>query len=755
MADIEENIKALLIWLQKHPSFNKREKNVFSLFLNKLLGCEEKARPESRLHFLWHQLLPAPSLEIRRPQWLLSIVMATVLLVLFWFVHSISAWLFPLPVDISGFFNLSALRSKLFESGFIPYTILWTFLFGLIYLWQIWHTKVVPMLYSNKLLALVSHEPDQSQRQNFEALIIAENIGHVGKRLKQLYGRYGKDADLSAVTKLRDDFLEIDEENFAIAFTTITWCEVALPLLGFIGTVVGIGISMVGIGDAVQQIIGGIPLQEAAQSINVSLYGLGIAFDTTFLGLAGLFIIALLSYVFKKIMALQLANMREILTDVIAKWEQDNMVVASLETGMIPLLDLIDDDIRYSDEHSSEFRENVLAKVKHVIRTVNRFGDIKRALFYPVVEFAEIGERLAHNQQFVSDKLRHDGWRFKQLSSPLFSLGGVVTVRITSNLQNGQVIYIPDENGNLVPADADTSDRLLLFQLDGEQLIKPEEDTQKHFILLLPSTDLQKMLALSESGDLVLLTIDTKNETYKEKNIFKQMDIMDDQVLPLTVNKKELALVIRRQAQFFNVDLIEFGSENPPLTLEQLPVGIHWSIWATHAPSARLIAAGKTGEQWQLWVWLVFLQRNRSKKGKNEKPSYHLRTPKQIYLATIPKQIVALSKAEFLILDNNGDLHYWKSSRPSPIKLSHDDWQSADKIILGADGWVAVAAGGRLTIWQISRGQVYPYDSNQQGFAIDNIRLNTFRATSDGRYIHAIDDKTIYTWEFPRYFVDE
>ncbi len=58
-------------------------------------------------------------------------------------------------------------------------------------------------------------------------------------------------------------------------------------------------------------------------------------------------------------------------------------------------------------------------------------------------------------------------------------------------------------------------------------------------------------------------------------------------------------------------------------------------------------------------------------------------------------------------------------------------------------------------MWQVSRGQLYSYEFDQQGFAIDGIRVNSFRATSDGRYIHAIDDKTIYTWEFPRYFVDE
>ncbi len=128
--------------------------------------------------------------------------------------------------------------------------------------------------------------------------------------------------------------------------------------------------------------------------------------------------------------------------------------------------------------------------------------------------------------------------------------------------------------------------------------------------------------------------------------------------------------------------MIAFDSKTPPLELEQLPANIKWSIWATHAPSATLIAAGKAGEQWQLWVWLVFLQRNRSKKGKDEEPSYHLRKLKPpIYLANTPKQIVAISNTEILILDNQGDLHYWKTSRPSPIKLSHDSWQKAKRII--------------------------------------------------------------------------
>ena len=92
----------------------------------------------------WQNLITAEMIRLRRTSAGAAAFHAFVLLSVFAFVNKI--WPFSVTADhVSGFFNLTALRFKLFDSGPIPYFILWTFFFGLTYLLQVWAYKMDPI----------------------------------------------------------------------------------------------------------------------------------------------------------------------------------------------------------------------------------------------------------------------------------------------------------------------------------------------------------------------------------------------------------------------------------------------------------------------------------------------------------------------------------------------------------------------------------------------------------------------------------
>lgn len=227
---------------------------------------------------------------------------AAIFVCLLYFWHRYFATPLPPKEQIYGFFNTEALRFKLFASGPIPYAIAWTFFFGITYLWQINIRKLFPLNISNVadrdiIEAAKGHDITFVRKLN-EFYSKGLLVGYYGSRLHKLRKRY-EDKDIASVIALKNDILEVDEEDLALSFTAIVWCEAALPLLGFLGTVVGIGGALGGIKGAVQLLFAN--SKGATTNLNqkvVEMFGQGfrdlaVAFDTTFLGLMGLIILGI------------------------------------------------------------------------------------------------------------------------------------------------------------------------------------------------------------------------------------------------------------------------------------------------------------------------------------------------------------------------------------------------------------------------------------------------------------------------------
>jgi hypothetical protein len=391
---------------------------------------------------------------------------------------------------------------------------------------------------------------------------------------------------------------------------------------------------------------------------------------------------------------------------------------------------------------STLFRETVLTMAMRVIIEDPSLQSVKKVLLKPWVEFEEIGKELAEktNKQ-VTEKLGY-GWEFISLGLSLSASGsGVAVVR----------------KGN-------DSNHLLFFEIDGEseeQLVP----TNRRFSKLFTLNANRSLLALTESGELGLIT---KNPfSYQGIKVMKA----EEDVLQVTWDKRELALIILKQGDFVEVNWMDINLGGQLKDLGRLPHDFKWSVWSVHAPSATLFAAGKSfkGTRWQLYLVPIRQSPVKKERGEAQDQKEQEQTQK-LELDTkregrmdlpsdlVPKQIIPVANDEVLILDSAGNLHYWDTTRPSPLKLSHQSWVVDPRCTIraGAGGWIAVAAEERLNMWRVFRGG-FLYKYEHPGFnitAVDN--LDTLKATSDGRYLLAIGaHQNIIAWKFPKYVVDE
>lgn len=718
------------------------------------------------------------SVTVKPPAWVFLVLVGSAIIVfLMWrgqvehFVHAALAAAFytgllwywhsqtPLPAEVSGFDSIPALRFKLFESGWIPFAILWTFLAGLHYLVLIGKHKFVPLNMANVADQDVL---EAARTRDDRALVSALNVqgarGYYRQRLYQLRERLSRDQDLAAVIALKDDILEIDEEDFALAFVAITWCEAALPLWGFLGTVVGIGDAVVAVARGVRALFGGTPMERVLDDLNRGFQGMGVAFDTTFLGLAGLIVLGMGHMALKKGLAVRLAQARSLFSNVVSQWTADSAgpVVVAL-TGLEARLQAVEAAVRSTDIRATMFRESARMMVERVLTEDPAYRSIRQVLFKPVVVFQRVGQDLAEQTtKHVTDRLGPN-WEFVTLGLPLatnlrsVSHGGVVAISSRTPVQS-DADKSPEENW-LLPFDVAGPYNQDLFQ------------TGRPFTTLFLLSDPSIGLGHTDAGDLVSVHMAQLPQTQEHVLPFRMG--ADDHIFQVVVDQKLLALIIRRapQASHFDVSWVGDsygGGHSQPEDVGQLPQNYEWTVWSAHAPSATLLAAGKsiTGNRWRLLLAPI-RQRPAEKERESQRglPASFQFTSLDHWIdlpsGLLPRRIVPLANDLILILDTSGKLHYWDTTRPAPLRLSHEAWADDPDCTIqaGAGGWIAVIAKDHLRMWRVRRGGfLYLYED--VSLPIELAKRDSFRVTADGRYMFAIAQQVIATWEFPRYAMD-
>jgi hypothetical protein len=650
------------------------------------------------LYFSWSS--PTSSLKIN---WVLTVFLASLFVGVSYCIH----WLFlsPLPpVDqISGFFNLDVQRFKLFESGPIPYFILWAFWFGLTYLVQI---RFSPFARRYK--------------------------DYINQRYEQLQVRWGSSSDLPAVIALKDEILQIDEENIFLSFVPVKWSEWTLPLLGFLGTVVGVGQAIGGMKEGIRIVFkGGEITPTAFEFFTDGFRGLAVAFDTTFLGLAGLIIVGGLHLFVKRRLADGLVKARETFTNLVA-----GLTPPDADITVVTSINNLEAKIEKVENDNILFRNHVKLLVEQVIEEDPNFDHIKKVLFKFIVEFNSVHSGfVSRTQHLVNDKLKADklktDWHFTCItvsSSP--------TMQVVAGIKTS------------------TKNYLLFSDIKGEGSVQEITYNPKNIIL---SDDGRILLAIKDSdGNLIIQpTIKLENGSDGHRELSIKMSGRDHF---LQMPKQNLLLIIHQTGLRNEVKYIsstDIDSSEIHLLRAFDPDVIDWLPVSAYGNPQTLILVGKLKNSTQWQVELLELRQNLVDKNTSN-PSEHLeiRSSNKLLLQNIqPKQVEMLAENQLLIVDTKGQLHYWDLKRPTPTKLNHEPFGDC-KILPGMNGWIGVAAAGNLSMWRVRHGDIAPYEKGHKGFTITGIDVKYLQSTSDGRYIIGASDQNIIAWEFPRYYLD-
>ena len=194
-----------------------------------------------------------------------------------------------LVVPLLGIFNAEYIISILVYRGFIPYIII--FFFGVmmsILMLNIFKTQFEYFAYYftsteldlqetmvyNDSQSILKKLSDEKYIQIQESLVI--------KRLKRGMQRLFNTQDTNALTEYFKLRSEIEYAEMDTDFSTVKYLNWLIPTLGFIGTVLGIGVGISGFASIIQNAEHFNQIKEFLPTVTSSL---GVAFDTTFLAL--------------------------------------------------------------------------------------------------------------------------------------------------------------------------------------------------------------------------------------------------------------------------------------------------------------------------------------------------------------------------------------------------------------------------------------------------------------------------------------
>lgn len=738
----------------------------------------------------WLAPYSAGNIEIQKPNILRSIAFAMLVLLPWWFVYQ---WFAIAPPDDSvDYFSVEGICKNLFNSGVIPISILWVFLFGLDYLLQIYqkngHALNPQMSINGKIIEAVN----SGDRKSLDTIFTIHNsfgiLGYYGERIKQLILRYQRDEDLSALLAMRDDILTQDEEDFSLFFVAVSWSEKALPLLGFLGTVLGIRVAVNGIARSINVIANGGTLKSISGDLNAGFAGIGLAFDTTFYALAGLLVIGLLHTIIKKGLAAQLNYARSIFDKVIYMLATRSVVgelatvaveIKSVSSGIHTVVQGTESSTKemksiaqstrrtYTQmqaavaqlRESSQFRKAVQNLAEQIVieHPGDSFEKIRDIILKPLVQFQRVGEDQAIGiRKAITEELGTDEW-------------SIACIGTTATSQY---------NGFLALRYEDSNDLIFPFSIRGEVETSYLE-TDYHFSALYPAQNGETMVGITESYEIIYLNWQQRI-TLPISSI--EFDV-DSKVFLVSIGQADAALIIQNVNGQHILQCLWMYSGQPTSSQETMSESFTWTKWDVHTPSGTLFALGQSNRDgyWQIQCISIHAYQEQNMEADEVEdgdedgdeqdnlldPSIELRRSMDVSFETQsirfpeyldPQEIVALGDKEILILDTKGDLYFWSLEELAPQLLDHRRWNvraSDCTIRAGANGWVAVISGDQLRMWRVRLGRyLSPYEPDESYHIVDEIK-ESLVVTPDGRYLLAIANKQIIaTWEFPRYIAD-
>ena len=128
-----------------------------------------------------------------------------------------------------------------------------------------------------------------------------ERCKFLRRRQEALKEKWEQTGNLTDLQEKNETLSALDESEAVLCLIPVQVGEWLMPILGFLGTVVGVSYAIEGLQVGIRKVFAeGTLTADALESFNTGFAGLGVAFDTTFFGLVGLTISGLAAFIMRR-----------------------------------------------------------------------------------------------------------------------------------------------------------------------------------------------------------------------------------------------------------------------------------------------------------------------------------------------------------------------------------------------------------------------------------------------------------------------
>jgi biopolymer transport protein ExbB/TolQ len=618
----------------------------------------------------------------------------------------------PLGQEPMTLLNGTRMRWMVFERGPIPYVIVWAFLVGVAHVLLAYVRVLLPAGRHAPENEALAHAAERGDGHDLRAALMdpLQSKGRFADHVRKVVETAASDPDYATLRTLPTAIVETEEASASKEMVTIDWAEMVLPLLGFLGTIVGMAGAIDKIG---QQLLLGNANRDILRQ---GFQEVALAFETTFLGLVGAMVMASGSAALRHALARRIDEQRLFLERVVA------IVISGSQVGELTRI-----------KHLREAEQTMLLELVHAGQH-EIFQDMRNVLLDPIVQFSQdngFSERL---QTEVARSLGGSDFHIERLGLPsrLVASANGWGVLIASRGHQRSLIRVGPEGSVLESRGIDRA--------------------WSNFDALIPSADLNVMLAVGAGGKGLFLV-----ECASGRHNSVNLDGMDGGTWcsrgQTQIDGREFAVLEHSDGATRRLCWREVTADRPTWGTHIMPGGENY-CWSLAREDAVVFA-----------VWVSGRSTHIGRVDLREALGDALRGSRLQALITAEAditvtQILAMTREQLLAVDGNGQpLHLDTAGTGRLQRVAVDRWGNQAKLLLAcSEPWIAVLQGGDLHMWRMSGRRLSPYiEGGDAGrtFRIGQLPSSSFTLSTDRGRLHAVKEQTVLTWSFPVYPIDQ
>jgi biopolymer transport protein ExbB/TolQ len=611
--------------------------------------------------------------------------------------------------EVMDFFNFTHFRYMLFERGFLPKIMIGTFLVSLLLLINTYWRKIRPLLSTHHKNNGLLEASKESMGEKIISILNERRL-HPGKWVmaaRHLLNRYESTPDEIYLRKEATTIVEGEGREIERALAHSSWCESALPLLGFTGTIVGMAGAISKLGSELLT-----SLSPNISTLRDGFSDVALAFETTFLGLAGAILLGGASHLARNTTEKHLEALREFLNRMLDTWAI-NSPVRELSAS------------RLLNEHEYELFLEAVRKGDHPLLQA-----IDHVIFSPTVEFASEGGALqAKLTSNITNILGTDAWTFQALGinpEPDGDLGITAVHR-----EVGDVLLVRINNqGDLVSRSHARGSYQLECPHNISRII-----CSKGARIVIVETDERKMLWTSwEEGRWQPLIQEEQEGRYEIKLLGSGSNGHETHLITLYSDGPLQRLVL---------DPINQDSTETMQTV--LPTDYVWEKWGIDETTTTLFCAAVSHNMHDV----IKMYRIRIEHGQLIQELVS-----ESWQGGNVESVYALSPKQIMVLNDNGQVFTYDTERSGRFKnVTPHDWHQNNQVAAISYPYMAVLDHlHNLAMWRIEADRLVPYRDGAKQPRTFRVQGDTrsWCASANREKLYAVWGQALLTWTFPQ-----